>query len=320
MAGGARLHTPADSTSASASVHGPHRQGTDLSTASSVSAASCASIVSTTSSSPPNSLTNGSPRAAGYSLLSSTTSVNLLASSSMHSLASSTAIENAPISTTAMAVNADPKPYLDTARTPVAGAPGSLSEPRAGDDNIMMDAESSAPFTPIPPVRGSAQYFPVSDPESEAEAKPHSPLLTHAGMHARGHTEAEDAQRAALVHGRPKSICEESAATSSGGTGQAGTTSPHASPIIDPAITASTAAAGHVFTAYGVHTRTTLGATQVAHAAPFVEEKAAGAGTHGDVGEVVEEKGGPEGKDRKKERRPSVSRFVAKMKEKMHVT
>ncbi|KAJ7753537.1 hypothetical protein B0H16DRAFT_1886941 [Mycena metata] len=313
----AQLRAPTNPTSPSVSVGAPHRQDTDLSTTSSASAASGASIVSTSSA--PSSVTmNDSPRAAGYSLLSSTPSVNLLAKNSMQSLAPSTTMENAPVSTV-MAANADRKPYLDPARAAAA-----FFEAPADNDYIVLDAniQNSAPFTPIPPVRGSAQYFPVSvaEPEAEAEPNPYSPLLTHAGTHARGHTEAEDAQRAVFLHDSPKSTFEESALASSGGA-DATSANGHGSPIIDPAITASTAAAGHVFTAYGVHTGTTLGAAQVAHAGAFVEEKSTDAGTGGDGGEVVEEQGvqGLEGKERKKEHRASVSRLVAKMKENMHV-
>jgi hypothetical protein len=107
-------------------------------------------------------------------------------------------------------------------------------------------------------------------------------LLTHAGTHANGHTDAEEAQRAAFPH----AAASMDAANTNG------------------ANTATIAAAEHIFTAHGVHAGTTLGAARVAHAGAFVEE-----GNHNETGNGDEEP--------KKEGK--ASRFVAKLKGKMHV-
>ncbi|KAJ6493433.1 hypothetical protein C8R45DRAFT_1212768 [Mycena sanguinolenta] len=214
----------------------------------------------------------------------STQSLGIFAESTP-TLASCEATENAPISP-----NIPPTPN----HTPVLGSMqrneythhpyihavmderGFVSSPLTGDS-------SYSPFTPIPPVDPAVPYFPVSlgvPAQLETNGNTHNlnakahELLTHAGTHANGHTDAEDAQRAAFTHG------------------------------IQP----EEAAAGHVFTAQGVHVPATLGAAQVAHAGAFVEER-----NHFKDNEYEDEREG------NSKREGKASRFVAKLKGKMHV-
>ncbi|KAJ7263630.1 hypothetical protein B0H12DRAFT_1321607 [Mycena haematopus] len=81
---------------------------------------------------------------------------------------------------------------------------------------------------------------------------------------------------------------------------------------------ATVATAEHVFTAHGVHVPATLGAAQVAHAGAFIEE-----GNHHKTENAVgcnnNEDEDEDGREGISKREGKASRFVAKLKEKMHV-
>lgn len=161
----------------------------------------------------------------------------------------------------------------------------------------------------------SLQYFPVSVPfqpptnEDTIDAHEHKTrhahgLLTRAGTHANGHTDAEEAQRAAFTRGGSPQTANDYFE----GKGTTGSVAP-----THNAEAATAAAAGHVFTTAGVYVAATFGAARVAHAGAFIEEGDRHKESHGDENEEDGE-GDPEGKKEGK-----ASRFVAKLKEKMHV-
>ncbi|KAF8212620.1 hypothetical protein K438DRAFT_2009972 [Mycena galopus ATCC 62051] len=223
-------------------------------------------------------------------------------------LASCAATENAPISP-----NIPATPYS----TPILGS----NQNNAQDHSIADEGPASTllacdrpnepfmPFTPIPPVNPSHQYFPVLkevNPGLDGDPNTHSKdahtLLTHAGTHANGHTDAEDAQRAAFTHTITASHSLPSTSNIHGGTTHA-----------ESAVT-TVAAAGHVFTAGGVHVPTTIGAAQVAHAGAFTEE-----GNHQRMGGSVEGKEEVDERVDTGKKDGKASRLVAKLKEKMHV-
>ncbi|KAF7362813.1 hypothetical protein MVEN_00631100 [Mycena venus] len=307
-------------------------QGTHLSTSSSPSTASSFSSANIAIHEA------DSPRQAGYTSLGSSASLDVLVGStqslgifagSTQSLASTAAIENAPHSPnippaphptpmlgsrsstgTATLLDESEHPYLRKALIPVAGEPGSLSAPLPGDNEI------TPPFTPIPPVIPSQQDFPsavpiippatygISNAPKGARA-----LLTHAGTHANGHTDAEEAQRAAFTHTVPVSHTSGPSSTANGVNGPAEARNAAASNV---AQTTTADAAGHVFTAHGVHVPATLGAAQLAHAGAFLGE-----GNHHKAGNATE--GNDDEDDRDEKREGKTSCFVAKLKGKMHV-
>ncbi|KAJ7134124.1 hypothetical protein C8R46DRAFT_1048127 [Mycena filopes] len=331
---------------------------TSLESHSSSSIGSAASTTSTssTTSSTTTSATTTSPRAAGYTALASAPS--LVSANSIQSFASDAATENAANANANLNPNdcytSAEAPFTPIPRT-AAPSQSPLSEPSAQHNaanatentnaNANLDpndfyTSAEAPFTPIPRARGSAQYFPVAVPmeREEAEAgerereeqgseagrggvmnsetkEEGSPLLTHAGTHARGHTDAEDAQRAEF-HGHASPVVGGENTTHRGDANSETTTAATSGmdTPVSPMITSATAGAGHVFTAQGLHAGTTLGAASVPHAGAFVDEGERGADQHsgGDDDAQEGKEGGKEGKHR-------MSRFVEKMKGKMHV-
>ncbi|KAJ6493901.1 hypothetical protein C8R47DRAFT_1117766 [Mycena vitilis] len=254
----------------------------------------------------------------------STQSLGVFAASTTSLAAASTAApENAPLSPQ-VPPPPHPTPVLgfDSDSVRILPVPPGLSFAEGGDA-LGGSGTEQAPFTPIPPVQDIPAAVEASLAVVDATSLPASnPLLTHAGTHANGHTHAEEAQRAEFTRSVPSSPTPSSFSPNGSPVSPEGVAHEKTNDTVSTKAhkeTTPNGAAGHIFTANGVHTGTTLGAAQIAHAGAFADEssvdRAAEENEGGENGrQDVETKEGKEAKSPGK-----ASRFVAKLKGKMHV-
>ncbi|KAJ7676935.1 hypothetical protein DFH06DRAFT_1317536 [Mycena polygramma] len=254
----------------------------------------------------------------------STQSLGVFAASTTSLAAASTvALENAPLSPQ-VPPPPHPTPVLgfDSNSVRVLPVPPGLSFVEGGNALGGSDSER-APFTPIPPVQDIPAAVEASPAVVDTISTPSpNPLLTHGGTHANGHTDAEEAQRAEFTRSVPPSPTPSSFSPTSSPvspedaahekTNGTVATNAHKETTVN-------GTPGHIFTANGVHTGTTLGAAQIAHAGAFVDEGGVDRlADENEGGENNREEGeAKEGNERKSPGK--ASRFVAKLKGKMHV-
>ncbi|KAJ6592378.1 hypothetical protein B0H19DRAFT_1278843 [Mycena capillaripes] len=309
-----------------ASVHGDASQTESMYTASLSADSPDSAHEIPLSSTSPLAIFAGSTQSLGVSA-DAHQNLGLLAGSTP-SLASTAAVENAPHSPnippaphpTPILGSTSPNPgardaarrYLDAALIPMPGAPSAPPGSGFVSDNyspkISEEDSAAPPFTPSPvPVTVPAGPADTTENYSTKANGNTNPLLTHAGTHARGHTDAEEAQRAKFAHGHAYAVPSPTLTSTTA-------TATNQTVIANPAMEIAAAAAGHIFTAQGVHAGTTLGAARVAHAGAFVHEG----------GSEFQNNTGVENGDNGEEEREGkcgskASRFVARLKGKMHV-